>query len=202
MELTARQKGVLEFIRDHHERFGIPPSVREICANLGLRGPAGIHRILNVLIAKGYLTAIAGKKRSWCLTNTAKPRIPVLGRIAAGTPIEAIADNGEDLPLDPEIFGCDECFVLRVQGDSMVDAHIIDGDFAVIRPQDIARSGEVVAVMVECLLPEATLKTLRRKRNVTELHAENSAYPPLVFKGREQKRIRIIGKFVGLVRRG
>ena len=201
MDLTPRQKSVLSFIRDYCRRFGMPPSVREICSGLGLKGPAGVHRILNVLIEKGCLTTTAGKKRSWRLTDMTKPRIPVLGKIAAGLPIEAIANSEEDLPLNPEIFGCDECFLLRVQGDSMVDAHIVDGDLAVIRPQHAVQNGQIAAVMIEDTLPEATLKIVRRTRNVTELHSANSSYPPLAFKGKKQTGVRIIGKFVGLIRR-
>ncbi|MFH1008568.1 MAG: transcriptional repressor LexA [Candidatus Latescibacterota bacterium] len=201
VDLTPRQGSVLEFIRQYHGAYGIPPSVREICGHLGLSGPAGIHRILHVLVDKGYLISTPGKKRAWRLTTGGQEKsIPVLGKIAAGPPIEAVELREEGLPFSPEIFGCADCFILRIQGDSMVDAHILDGDLVVIRPQNYADTGSIVAVMIDNVLIEATLKILRRRKGVTELHAANRVYPPLVFKGRFQGRVKIVGKFVGLVR--
>lgn len=201
-KLTERQASVLNFIRTHQQEYGISPTVREICAHLDLKGPAGIHRILHVLIEKGYLRSSAGKKRSWRLPGgPVRKTIPVIGRIAAGAPIEAMESREDELPMDPAVFGCETCFALRVQGDSMIEAHIAEGDLAIIRPQTVAENGQIVAVTVEELLLEATLKILRKTRSATELHSANSAYQPLVFKGRERRRIRIVGKFVGIIRR-
>lgn len=202
MNLTPRQKSVLEFIRMCQQQTGIVPSVREICAHLGLKGPAGIHRILRLLEEKGHLVSTPGKKRSWLLSG-GPPRksIPVLGEIAAGVPIHAQENRDEELPVDSSLFGADECFALRIQGDSMIEAYIADGDLAIIQPQDNADNGQIVAVMVDNTLPEATLKVLRRKSTVIELHAANSRYPPLVFRGRERGRIKILGRLVGVIRR-
>jgi repressor LexA len=202
MNLTPRQKSVLEFIRTCQQRTGIVPSVREICAHLGLKGPAGIHRILRLLEKRGYLVSTPGKKRSWRLPGGLPRRsIPVLGGIAAGVPIHAQENREEELPVDPSLFGADECFALRIQGDSMVEAYIADGDLAIIRPQDNADNGQIVAVMVDNILPEATLKILRKKSTAVELHAANSRYPPLVFRGRQQGKIKILGRLVGVIRR-
>ncbi len=202
MELTPRQRSVLEFIREYQASNGIAPSVREVCAHLGLKSPGGIHRILRVLEAKGYLTSSPGKKRSWCVRGSVRGgSIPLLGRIAAGVPIQAQEDLEEDLPVDPALFGTSECFGLRVQGDSMVEVHIADGDLAIIRPQEDAEDGQIVAVMVDNILPEATLKILRRRNGAVELHAANSDYPPMVFKGRDRARVRILGRLVGVIRR-
>jgi len=202
MDLTKRQAEVLQYVRSHQEKFGIAPTVREICDHFGLTGPAGIHRILHVLVDKGYLSALKGKKRSWRIPGgyTGKS-IPIIGRIAAGVPILAVENREEELPVDPSIFTSADCFALHVQGNSMIGAHIKDGDIAIIRLQNQAESGEIVAVVIEDMEHEATLKILRKNQYKTELHSANRAYPPIVFSGRQRSRIRIIGKYVGIIRR-
>ena len=202
MELTPRQKSVLDFVRGYHKRAGIAPTVREICEHLGLRGPAGVHRILGVLIEKGYLESTPGKKRSWRLVEFDDTyAMPVLGSIAAGEPL-GILDRADDhIPVDPRLYGNDACFALRVKGDSMIGMHICDGDFAVILPAEEAHDGDIVAVIVDSMLPEATLKKFCRRGNSVALHSANSAYPPLVFIGRDQVRVRILGKYAGLIRK-
>ncbi len=202
MELTKRQMEVLDFIRENFRKKGVAPTVREICSHFGLKGPAGVHRILKVLEKKGCIVSEPGKKRSWRLTGASGyGSIPVAGRIAAGRPIDAIENIEDELPFDPGYFGSEECFGLRVQGDSMVDVHIAHGDIAIIRPQKDVDDGEIAAVMVEEVLPEATLKIVRRRRGVVELVAANSSYDPLIFKGKERNKIEIIGKLVGVIRR-
>jgi repressor LexA len=200
--LTPRQDSVLKYIRKHYEEHGIPPTVREICFQLGLKGHSGIHRVLNTLKVKGYLNAQSGKNRSWSLAaGPASKSIPVLGTIAAGKPIEAVTDSAEYLLFDPNIFGADNCFALTVQGESMIEAHILDGDLAIIRPQPSVSNGQIAAVTVEDLFLEATLKIVKISRNKIELHPENPVYEPLVFKADERKRVRIVGKFLGIIRR-
>ena len=207
MELTKRQKQVLDFIKQHIENQGIAPSVREICDHFGLKGPAGVHRILKILESKGFLSSSPGKKRSWRLTEKVRGLvpaggIPVLGQIAAGLPIEAQENRVEELPVDPAgLFGKESCFALYVRGDSMVDAHITDGDIAVIQPADEVNDGEIAAVLVEGILPEATLKIVRRRKGSIELHAANPLYKPMVFHGRDAADVRILGRLAGIIRR-
>ncbi len=202
-DLTPRQKSVLEYIIAFQQEHRMAPTVREICAHLGLSGPAGIHRILNILKDKGYILAEPGKKRSWRFSKAVTGSgIPLIGTIAAGHPMEAIENLEEELAVSPALFGCKRCFALRVKGDSMIEAHILDGDLAIIRPQQRVENGEIAAVMVEGLLPEATLKIVRRSRAVLSLEAANVAYEPLVFKGPQRKRVVILGKYVGIVRNG
>lgn len=189
---------------------GFPPSVREICAGLRLQSPGSMQRHLNALTHEGFIEKDPGKKRAWKLTDKAwefvghpraqSPAIPLVGRIAAGTPILAAENREDELPIDPKLFGSDDAFALRVQGDSMKDAHIRDGDLAVIRPQDDAENGRIVAVMVEGLEAEATLKILRRTDEGLELHAANDAYEPLVFTGTERSRVKVLGRLVGVIR--
>ena len=202
MELTLRQLSVYEFVLHHFQQYGMAPTVREICDHLGLKGPAGVHRILNVLIDKGFIESTPGKKRSWrpVVSIDYDKTIPLAGPIAAGAPI-SIQDHIEEyLPVDPDLYGHAECFALRVKGDSMIEKHIKDGDLAIIVPENDADNGAIVAVMVDDILPEATLKIIRRRKNAIELHSANSAYPPMIFKGREREKIRIAGKYAGLIR--
>jgi repressor LexA len=201
-DLTPRQKSVLDIIIAFQQKHRMAPTVREIAAHLGLSGPAGIHRILNILIDKGYILAEAGKKRSWRFSREiVGPGIPLIGSIAAGQPIEAIEDLETMLTISPTVFGCKRCFGLRVKGESMIDAHIMDGDLAIIRPQPRVENGEIAAVLVQDLLPEATLKIVRRTRSTLFLEAANAAYSALVFKGPQRKQVSILGKYVGIVRR-
>ena len=102
--------------------------------------------------------------------------------------------------MDPELFGCDATFALRVKGDSMIDAHIQDGDLAIIQPWEDAENGRIVAAMVDGLESEATLKLFHRKKTRIELHAANPHYQPLVFEGPQRSRVRIIGRLVGVIR--
>jgi repressor LexA len=200
--LTPRQRSVLEFIIAFQRKHRISPTVREIGGNLGLRAPAGIHRVLNVLIEKGYLVAEPGKKRSWRLSrDITGDGIPLLGDIAAGVPIEAIENIVEELKVDPAVFGCDHCFGLRVRGDSMIGAYIADGDIAIIRPQKMVKDGAIAAVLVEDLLPEATLKIVHRTATSLTLKSANPKVRSLVFRYGGRRRVTVIGKFLGIIRR-
>ena len=201
-DLTPRQRSVLELIIAFQQEHRMAPTVREICARLGLKGPAGIHRILHILKDRGYIEAEAGKKRAWRhKVDFIGPGIPLIGTIAAGRPIDAIENLESDLPLSPSLFGCQRCFGLRVRGDSMIEAHILNGDLAIIRPQPRVDNGQIAAVMVQELLTEATLKIVRFSRGVLSLEAANAAYSPLVFKGPQRRRVTVLGKYVGIVRK-
>jgi len=208
MKITAQKRDILAYIHDFQDREAFPPSLREICAAMGLTSPGSLIKHMRVLESEGYLTRIPGKKRAWKLTEKVwevigkpvPPSIPLIGQIAAGTPILAAENREEELPVDPTLFGSSEVFALRVQGDSMINAQIRDGDLAVIRPQENAEEGQIVAVMVEGTELEATLKMLRRGPGTVELHAANPAYEPLIFKGKERARVKILGKLVGIIR--
>ena len=200
--LTSRQKSVFEYIAAYQKDYGIAPTIREICDHFGLSSPGGVHRILGVLKEKGFVQAEAWKKRSWRTGHSLVTKgLPVVGTIAAGDPLEALENIEEVLGIDPQLFGSEACFALRVRGDSMIDAHILDGDIAVIRPQRKVENGEIAAVLVQDVLPEATLKRVYKDRTSIRLHAENESYEPLIFKGRKRGVVSIIGKMVGVLRR-
>lgn len=201
-DLTERQLQVLKYISAYRDEHGIAPSIREIRDHFGLRSPAGIHRILSLLREKGFILADEGKKRSW-RTAAAFPEngMPVLGAIAAGKPIDAVQFVGEKIGVPPSFFGSEDCFALRVTGDSMIDVHIVDGDLAIIRPQPQVENGEIAAVIIQDVVPEVTLKIVRRERRGLVLVPANSAYRAMVFKGSDRTRVRVLGKCVGVIRR-
>lgn len=200
-DLTQRQQQVLSYIIEYQKAHAIAPTVREVCAHLGLRSPGGIHRILNVLKEKGHILSEPGKKRAWRFAGQLPGTgIPLVGEIAAGEPIEAIAHGDEELDVSPSTFGCDTCFALRVRGDSMIDAHILDGDIAIIRPQKKVENGEIAAVMVKDLLPEATLKIVHYDRLSFTLTPASAFHDPLVFKGPARKKVTVLGKYIGIIR--
>ena len=202
MGITTRQKQIVDFIERCQRQDGFPPSLRDICAALGLASPGSLLRHLQVLESEGYLTRFPGKKRTWRLTNrTPGISIPLIGRIAAGQPILAEHSVEDNLPFDPQFFGSKEAFALLVKGDSMTGEQIRDGDLAIIRQQPDAEDGEIVAVLVEGMESEATLKILGRSNGDVVLHSANPAYQPMVFKGKDRAKIRILGKLIGVVRR-
>ena len=201
MGITTRQKEILRFIENFQAREGFPPSVREICKAMGLSSAGSLIKHLRALELQGRLTSTPGKKRAWKLIGRpSHVSLPLVGRIAAGTPILAEENRENDLPVDPRLFGSEKVFALWVKGDSMIDAQIRDGDFAIIRPQHDAENGEIVAVLVEGVESEATLKILRRNNGGLELHPANDAYQPLVFNGADRAKVRILGKLVGIIR--
>lgn len=208
MKLTERKRQILELFGKSQSRQGFPPSVREIVEDLGLSSAGSLHKHLQAMEQGGYLERTQGKKRTWKLTQKAwdvigrplPPTLPLIGQIAAGTPILAEQNREDELPVDPSLFGYEDAFALRVKGDSMIDAHIRDGDLAIIRPQDDAEDGRIVAVLVEGLEPEATLKVFRRRNGTVELHPANPQYKPLRFQGEEKSKVRILGRLIGVIR--
>lgn len=201
--LGPRQKKILDFILDTVEERGYPPSVREIADAVGLASPSTVHAHLEALQKKGYIKKDATKPRAIEISyapgvGPAESRsgvrhVPLVGRIAAGSPIQAIEEIEEVMPLPASIVGDGTFFMLKVKGESMIDAGILDGDFVVIRKQDDATAGSIVAALLE---DEATVKTLVRQGNKTILRPENPAFEPIEVTGDG----RILGKVVALLR--
>ena len=204
-KLTPRQRKVLEVIRDWVERFGYPPSVREIGDAVGLTSTSSVHHQLRTLERKGYLRRDPHRTRAvdvrgpddaadeqeavgaveevgqdsaaGPLARRPEPAfVPLLGDIAAGGPILAEEAVQSVFPLPREIVGEGTLFLLNVRGDSMTDAAIRDGDWVVVRQQPVAENGEIVAAMID---GEATVKTLRRRDGHAWLMPANSAYDPI-----------------------
>lgn len=208
--LSDRQRQVLDFLSETVNDRGYPPSVREICEAVGLSSPSTVHSHLSSLVDAGYIRRDPSKPRAIEIlddeASTPPARsaahsddrlrdVPLVGRIAAGSPILAAEDIETVMPLPEELVGSDPVFMLEVRGDSMIDAGILDGDFVVIRRQPDARDGEIIAALIEG--EEATVKRLRREDGKVLLISENPAYEPMVF----TRDVEIIGKVVSVLRK-
>lgn len=202
--LTDRQQQVLEFIRETVSERGYPPSVREIGEAVGLNSPSTVHSHLNSLVAAGAIVKDPSKPRAIMIVEEEKAappsdrrmrEVPLLGRIAAGTPILAAEQVEEVMPLPTELVGEGPVFLLEVKGDSMVDAGIHEGDLVAVNSQPDARDGEIVAALING--EEATVKRLKRQDGKVILISENPAYEPMVF----DEGVELIGKVVSVLRR-
>jgi repressor LexA len=195
--LTPTQDRTLAFIRRYLKRRGYAPSLIEIAEGIGITSKGTAHRHVQALAEAGAIRLIAGRKRGIELADEetlSKTSLPLLGRIAAGQPIEAIAGQ-ERLELN-DLFGPNR-YALQVKGDSMIDAGIFDGDLAVIERCDTADDGTIVVALIDG--EEATLKRLRRlKSGRIKLIAENPDVPPMIYAA---KRVRIQGVLVCQLRR-
>jgi repressor LexA len=202
--LTERQQQVLDYIRETVVNRGYPPSVREIGEAVGLSSPSTVHSHLNSLVEAGAIRRDATKPRAIMIVDAPSTRpaddrrirdIPLLGRIAAGTPVLAAEQVEEVLPLPVELVGEGPVFLLEVKGDSMIDAGIHPGDLVAIHKQSDANDGEIVAALIDG--EEATVKRLRRRDGKVILESANPAYEPMVFTG----GVELIGRVVTVLRR-
>lgn len=200
--LTTKQKQVLDFITAYCDEHGYPPTVRELCAHLGLKSPNTAHFHLKTLKDKAYIRIAPGKNRGITVLKTPPDtgsRIPLLGKIAAGAPILAVENLTDTLNVDRAFFGAPDAFSVLVEGDSMVEAHITDGDYVVIRPCASPKNGDIVAALVD---DEVTLKYFFRTNKQIELRPANPKYSPLLFTQDSFVDIRILGIMAGLIRKG
>jgi repressor LexA len=205
-DITTRQQEILDFILKTVADRGYPPSVREMGEAVGLSSPSTVHSHLSSLVKAGYLRRDPSKPRaievidpgesvsSPGLHRAAVRDVPLVGRIAAGSPVLAEEDVEEIYPLPAEIVGRDPVFMLRVKGDSMIDAGILDGDFVVVRRQSDANDGDIVAALIEG--EEATVKRLQRRDGKVALIAENPAYAPMMF----TDGVEVLGRVVSVLR--
>ncbi len=195
--LTDKQRQIYDFIRERIEKRGFPPTVREIGEAFEIQSPNGVMCHLKALEKKGVISRTGFRARAIELVDY-KPgasTLPLLGKVAAGSPVEAI-NNTEDRLDFGELFGGDNHFALRVTGTSMIEDHIADGDFVVIRGQETARDGERVVAMID---GEVTLKKFYQGKDHVRLEPSNSAMPPIIVPASE--RPQILGVLVGVLRR-
>ena len=200
--LTERQQEVLGFIQEFSHAHGVPPTVREIGGRFHVTPRAAFDH-LRALERKGYLRRRSTEGRSSRSLTLAVPQssareVPILGRIAAGAPLLAEENREGALPLDPTWVGGrgDDVFGLRVRGESMINAHIVEGDLVLVRRQDHAQSGDIVVALVD---GEATVKRFGRDGRAILLRPEHPTMAPIVIREGE-KDVRILGKVVGLIR--
>ena len=212
--LTAKQRELLLLIDDRLKTGGISPSFDEMRDALGLKSKSGVHRLISALEERGFIRRLPNRARALEVLKlpetapapvTGRPvvpspandtiEIPLHGRIAAGTPIEALQGT-EAFAVPAALLGPGEHYALEVSGDSMVEEGILDGDFALIRKVDTARDGEIVVALIDD--EEATLKTYRREGRTIRLDPANSRYEPQRY---DENRVRIQGRLAGLIRR-
>ena len=214
--LTAKQHELLRFIQRKLEETGISPSFEEMKDALDLRSKSGVHRLISALEERGFIRRLPNRARALEVVKLPEVQagakvvqlrpaapaaandtleIPLHGRIAAGTPIEALQGT-ENFSVPAALLGPGEHYALEVSGDSMVDEGILDGDFALIRKVDNARDGEIVVALIDN--EEATLKTYRREGRMIRLDPANARYEPQRY---EEGRVIIQGRLAGLIRR-
>lgn len=223
--LTKKQRELLILIHERMAEGDVAPSFEEMKEALGLKSKSGIHRLISGLVERGYLerlphraralqvkklpegyspaandqTQTASRHRSMVSVQAAAASyfepVPLYGRIAAGTPIEAIRDEGQTVEIPPHLLAGGEHYALEVDGDSMVEAGINDHDIVIIRKADTAENGTIVVALVDD--SEVTLKRFRRSGNKIILEPENRNYEPQVF---EPERVKIQGRLVSLYR--
>jgi repressor LexA len=196
--LTTKQQRVLEVIRSTMRDRGQPPTVREIGQEIGVASSCTVQRHLDALVRKGFITRDRYKYRSIQLADSPFPmfaramNVPIVGSIAAGAPITAVENIEDTFPLPAEMVGDDTIFMLRVRGDSMIDAGIFDGDLVAVRQQPDAVNGDIVAALLE---EEATVKRFFREGDHIRLQAENPEYEPIL-----ARDVKILGKVILSIR--
>jgi repressor LexA len=224
--LTQRQHQLLQFIHGYLRDHGVPPSFEEMRAALRLKSKSGIHRLITGLEERGYIRRLPYRARALeviRLPNGARVtpgvpaadgkvvqftrptdaaadddaiRLPLYGRIAAGTPIEALRDHATQIQVPPHLLRDGDHYALEVVGDSMIEAGIQDGDLVVIERADVADNGDIVVALIDDI--EVTLKRLRCKGQTIALEAANPHYETRIF---GPQRVKVQGRLVGLMRR-
>ena len=175
--LTARQAEILALIQDFMERSGFPPTRAEIAAQLGFRSANAAEEHLRALERKGILDILPGASRGIQLKQAGLPGLPLIGRVAAGSPILAEENIKSRHKVDPTLFSPKADYLLKVKGDSMINIGIMDGDLLAVHKTTEARSGQVVVARID---NEVTVKRLKRKGSLIELLPENDALSPIL----------------------
>jgi len=205
-ELTDRQQDIYQFIADSVRQKGYPPTVREICKAVGLRSPSTVHSHLASLENKGYIKRDRAKGRAIEIlaeeetTAHELPRedvvsLPLVGRVTAGEPILAVENVEEEIPLPRQIVrgAADDGFLLRVSGQSMINAGIFDGDYVIVRRQQTARDGDIVVALVD--EEDATVKRFYKEKDHVRLQPENEHMDPIT-----TRNVQVLGVVVGILR--
>lgn len=198
--LNTRQKQILQYIKETLRSKGYPPSVREIGEAVGLSSSSTVHSYLSKLEKLGFIRRDPTKPRAIDLLDEAPWRqkeitpVPLVGKVTAGKPILAVENVEETYPLPTELIGNDDVFMLTVQGDSMIDAGILDGDYILVRNQNTARNGDIIVALVD--EEEATVKRFFKEKDYIRLQPENTSMDPIF-----SRNVAILGKVIGVFRR-
>ncbi|OGP73950.1 MAG: repressor LexA [Deltaproteobacteria bacterium RBG_16_50_11] len=225
-KLTPTQERVFNFLKNYLGNHGYPPTLREVASHFGLKGPRGPQKTLQILERKGYVHKTPGGSRAIEILKNkiGSPQtalvqgrhgglpyrkkyegpvtvptfsLPIVGRVTAGEPILAIENIEGYINLDRTLVSSENVFLLRIEGDSMIEAHIQDGDFALVQPQSHAENGEIVVALID---NEATIKRIFKQRDFIRLEPANPKMEPIVIK-KGEKKVSIVGKVVGIFRK-
>ncbi len=194
-DASEKKMQILDFIRREIDDKGYPPSVREICLAVGLKSTSTVHAHLNRLEEEGFIRRDATKPRALELTDVATVRgrsVPLVGKVTAGMPILAQQNIEEYYMLPQNLVGSDEVFILSVQGESMIEAGILDGDFVIVRRQNYAENGDIVVAMID---DEATVKRIFYEKTRVRLQPENPTMKPIY-----AREVAVLGRVIALFR--
>ncbi len=199
-KLTNRQREILEYIERMITEFGKSPTIREIGEKFNIRSTNGVRTHLEALMKKGYIRRQSLVSRGIELVRTLSgvvSRVPLVGSVPAGVPIDAIENIEGEVAVDTSFLPGEETFTLRVEGDSMKDAGIFNGDLVLVKKQKTANAGEIVVAIIG---EEATVKRYFPEQGKIRLQPENDAYEPIII-DRNSPEFQLAGKVVGLMRR-
>lgn len=198
---------VYQYVKQYIHENAMSPSVRDICTGANLKSTSSVHSYLKKLHDMGRIEYRPGMRRAIIIKNNdyseeatvesssaEVTNLPVIGKITAGIPILAHEDYSESVPVSKTLIGNDECFMLRVSGNSMINAHILDGDLIIVRKQNYCDEGDIIAALIE---EEATVKRFGKMNGTPYLFPENEMYSPIPF---NNENCKIIGKVIGLHR--
>jgi repressor LexA len=191
--LAPNHRKTLQLIQKKIRERGYPPTVREICKAIGVTSSATAHKYLTILEKKGYIHREKEKSRAIQIIPQTK-KVPVVGSVAAGKPLWAAKDITEFIPIPEELSGNEESFMVKVEGDSMIGDHILDGDYVLVNPQQDADNGDIVIALLN--QEEVTIKRLYKKDHQVILQPSNPLYKPI-----NTKDTIILGKVIGILRR-
>ncbi len=199
-DLSGVQIAILDYIKEELMKHGYPPSVREICNSVGLASTSSVHHQLNNLERKGYIRRDPSKPRALEVVKSnpfvSRPDlidVPILGKVAAGAPIYADQEYDDYFPLPSSFVNNAECFILKIQGSSMINAGILDGDFVIVKKQNTAKDKDIVVALIE---DEATVKTFYKEKDTIRLQPENPIMAPIY-----SRNVNILGKVIGVIRK-
>ena len=213
--LKERERKILDYMKSEIKHKGYPPTVREICSALNIKSTSTTHKDIEALVKKGFLVKDPSKPRALMVLSQSdvssqsdcSPKnasniertdvvdIPVIGRIAAGTPILAEQNVEDSFPIPSRFIGNGNNFMLVVHGESMIEAGIFDGDYILVEQQNTARNGEIIVAMIDGFESEATVKTFYKEADHIRLQPENSSMSPILV-----KEVKILGKVKGVFR--
>ncbi len=199
-DLSPREEEILNLLQQGIVENGYPPTVREICAQTGLRSTATVHGYLEKLAKKGYIKKAEDKPRAITLVNNDAVHahaveailVPLVGEVAAGTPILAAENIEDSYPLPQEMVKDSTCFLLRIRGESMIEAGILPGDLVLVRQQNAADNGDIVVALID---NDATVKRFFKEKKRVRLQPENALMEPIY-----TTDVSILGKVIGLLR--